>query len=326
MTLDPLLPLPLLVPAALLFVAACVLCLVRERERRLAWGLRAGVALALSFALLRPGTEVSVGSTQVAASADVFILADTSASAAAEDWDGERPRLEGIREDIGAIVDAVPGARYSLITFDSTAEPRMPLTTDDAAMRTAAEVMQPEIGSYSGGTSIGVASGLLSERLEAAAAERPDSARLVFYLGDGEQTATGEPESFRDCAALVTGGAVFGYGTAGGGRMRENPGPYAMGGADYIRDRDSGEPARSFIDEERLEAVAQQLGVGYEKRAAGRAPSIEVAFGTEATGEGKDVVGRSEATWLALGAAFVLLVADLVLATRQWRLLAGPRR
>ncbi len=145
-------------------------------------------------------------------------------SIAAEDWDGDRPRLEGVRSDVDAIASELAGARFSLIPFDSTAVLRTPLTDDAAAVVTAASVMNQEITYYSSGSSITEASDLLAERLQEAREADPERANVVYYLGDGEQTADEAPGSFaasaRGCqpASLWTAGSAPGSPTSSWGR------------------------------------------------------------------------------------------------------------
>lgn len=77
---------------------------------------------------------------------------------------------------------------------------------------------------------------------------------MVFYLGDGEQTVSSSPESFASSAALLSDGAVLGYGTVEGGPMRittigaDDP---ASGYIEY-----QGAPAISVIDEAALQTIA----------------------------------------------------------------------
>ena len=88
---------------------------------------------------------------------------------------------------------------------------------------------------------------------------------VVFYLGDGEQTADADTPSFRSVRSLVSAGAVLGYGTSEGGRMRLYTGRES--GLDrYIIDDDTDEDAVSRIDEDALLAVAEELDIAYVHR------------------------------------------------------------
>src|SRR5690606_1021757 len=145
------------------------------------------------------------------------------------------PRLDGVRADVQSIVDEYPGARFALISFDAAATQRLPLTTDATALMSSLDVLRPEVTTQSRGSSIGIASTMLSEVLRNAAESAPDRARMVFYFGDGEQTVSSDPESFGGSAEYVDGGAVLGYGTAEGGPMRTTT--IGDGGGEYIQYR-----------------------------------------------------------------------------------------
>lgn len=311
MTFAPVIHPGILIPLGLAALAVSILALVRARGRRVRWALRVLLVLACVAALLRPG--LPGGRVEVLAeNADVFILVDTSASIVAEDWGEGKPRLEGVREDVQAIADRYPGARFSLITFDSTTSVRLPLTTDSTALMSALAVLSPEVTDRSSGSSVTQASSVLRQLLGAAAESGQDRARLVFYLGDGEQTAAQEPGSFSDSRKYVGAGLVLGYGTEEGGPMRITSADPAAGGEEYIQYR--GEDARSVIDEENLQRIADQLEIGYAHRSEGaklELPDAPATTTRNATGEVGAVI---ELYWIPAALAAALLAFEVALA------------
>jgi len=170
--------------------ALAVIALVKAKGRDKALGaMRLVMLLACFVMFLRPG--IPGGATEtLATDTDIVLVVDTTASIVAEDWNGDEPRLDGVRADVQAIVDEYPGARFALITFDASADLRMPLTTDTTALVSSLEVLRPEVTSQSRGSSIGIANQLLTDTLSNAAEASPDRSRMVFYFGDGEQTVT----------------------------------------------------------------------------------------------------------------------------------------
>lgn len=274
MIFQPVLNLLLILLLAAPVAAAIVFAFLRQPKLRWLWALRFVLLLACIGLVLRPGIPGGNAQT-LATDTDIVLAVDTTASIVAEDWNGDEPRLTGVREDIAAIVAAYPGARFSLITFDRDAQVRLPLTTDTTALTSALEVLQPEVTAYSAGSSIGVAADVLRSSLQQAADSAPDRSRMVFYFGDGEQTVSGAPESFSSSSQYVDGGAVFGYGTAEGGPMRITTGTLGDSTVEYIEYQ--GEQALSVIDEANLETIADELGVGYEHREAGTTPSLPEA-------------------------------------------------
>ncbi|UKA68853.1 VWA domain-containing protein [Arthrobacter sp. FW306-05-C] len=326
-----------LVAALLSALALCVVLwrLQGIRLRSKAWLRRGAIVLLLLAAALRPHLP---GGTVQAASADlnVFFVVDTTTSMVAEDYDNGKPRLEGVRKDIMAIAEQLPGARFSVITFDTTAHVRMPLSTDTLALQTITDVLEPQVTAYAKGSSITAARQVLSERLAAARDSHPGRPRLVYYLGDGEQTSGREPGPMKVDGGLVAGGAVLGYGTSAGGWMKENTGLADDGGTDgggeagtrsggYVQDTRPGSngDALSMIDEGRLQAIAGQLGVPYAHRLAG-APVADMmqqahpGRAERADGQGQLAAG-TELYWILAAGAFLLALPEAVALARQLR-------
>lgn len=308
MITQPVLPEFLIVILVLVFGGLAVWALVRAKtaSTRMLWVARIGLVLACGLLLLRPGVPGGAVET-LASDVDIVLMVDTTASIVAEDWDGDRPRLEGVRADIESIVAEYPGARVALITFDATATLRVPLTTDTTALMTALAVMRPEPTTQSIGSSIGIGAELLEETLEAAASVMPDRARMVFYFGDGEQTSRDDPESFSGAAGHLSSGAVLGYGTSEGGPMRTTSAGTA-GPGDYITYE--GQRALSTIDPDNLSRIAEQLGLDYVPRAADTPLELPPMPTTALTTTGS-TESVAEFTWIVALVIAALLALEL---------------
>ena len=211
--------------------------------------------------------------------------------------------------DIAAVTEALPGARYSVITFDQATRVRLPLTTDSNALEAALETLLPEPSEYSRGSSITAANERLGRMLEQADERTPDRGRVVFYLGDGEQTAAEPPAPFTIDRRLVNGGAVLGYGTTEGGRMKATRSRFDST-VTYIIDPATGEDARSVIGEDNLRAIGEQMGLPYVHRESGDSIAPVVSgvdlerFGTSEAVEQQRVRSRQELYWpLLIGVA-----------------------
>lgn len=291
-----------------------VRALITGPRPRSLWALRLGMLAVVFVMLLRPGIPGGTSQT-LATDTDVVIVVDTTASIIAEDWNGDQPRLKGVRTDVQSIVDEYPGARFSLISFDATAQLRLPLTTDATALMSSIDVMLPEITDQSRGSSISVANRMLADTLSAAAKSSPDRSRMVFYLGDGEQTSDTRPESFASSARYIDGGAVLGYGTTEGGPMKKTTGRTAGDGG-YIQYQ--GQDAKSVIDEDNLRQIAEQLGVTYQHRTASADIALPEAPTTTtdytASGEVGNVI---ELYWIAALVLILLVAVEVARATMQ---------
>ncbi|WP_185714884.1 VWA domain-containing protein [Gulosibacter macacae] len=310
MTFDPMMPGWLLIFLTIMLVVGCVVALAQAPRRARVWWLgRILLVLALATALARPGVG-TLAADAANTELDVVFVVDLSPSAVAEDWGSVEPRIDGMRADVAALAMTHAGARFALITFDDQAVQRLPLTTDASALDHAMRITKPGSSVNGGGSSIGAAADLLHEMLDTAAERVPERMRIVYYLGDGEQTARGEPDSYEQSAELIQGGAVLGYGTSQGGRMRDTD-PYR--GGDYIRDK-SGSQARSVIDEVALEQIASELKVNYQHRTADT--EVEAAKVDPTRGEGAD--GRSGVmTFPLYWIAALVMIAWLLVETAR---------
>jgi Ca-activated chloride channel homolog len=302
----------------------------RERaESKVARGRRTAMVVLLLVAALRPavpGHDVRVDASAV----DVYFVVDTTSSVMARDYAEAQPRLDGVRTDIKAVVNQLTGARFALMTFDIDTTLRLPLTSDGAAVGAAAETLRPETSVWSRGSSITLAREQLRSALERGRDTHPERARLVFYLGDGEQTAAQDPRPFDIDGQLVNGGAVLGYGTAAGGRMAITA---AFEKGDIV-DPSTGQPALSVIDEKQLAAVANQLGVPYVHRTSDdnglgvvEAVKLKELAPLRATDSAEIVGGRSELGWVALLLVALLAaweIGSLVAAVSRSRRPARP--
>ena len=330
MIFQPVLNVFLLVLLCAPVAALAVIALIRAKGRDKAlWVMRLVMLLACFVMFLRPG--IPGGATEtLATDTDIVLVVDTTASIVAEDWDGDQPRLDGVRADVQTIVDEYPGARFALITFDASADLRMPLTTDTTSLVSSLDVLRPEVTSQSRGSSIGLANQLLADTLSNAATASPDRSRMVFYFGDGEQTVTTDPESFDGSARFTDAGAVLGYGTAEGGPMQLTTGGVdGSGSGEYIEYQ--GSNALSVIDEGNLEAIAEQLGVDYQHRSADAELTLPDAPSTTTSYSESGSVGNvTELYWIAALVVVALLGVELarasMLVARLRLLRARPTR
>jgi Ca-activated chloride channel family protein len=329
----PVVPLPLLVVVAVVGLAL-IWWPAASREQSESWvarGRRTAMVALLLFAALRPaipGNDVRVDASAV----DVYLVVDTTSSVMARDYADGKPRLDGVRSDIKSLVTQLAGARFALITFDIDTTIRLPLTGDGAAVSAAADTLRPETTVWSRGTSITLARDQLRTALERGRDTHPERARLVFYLGDGEQTAAQDPRPFDIEGQLVNGGAVLGYGTAAGGRMAITA---AFETGDII-DPSTGQSAISVIDEKQLSSIASQLRVPYVHRTRDdggtgivEAVQLKELAPLRATDAAEIVGGRSELGWVALLLLAALAAWELgalvaAASRRRARPVAGP--
>ena len=325
MQLDAVLPVPLIVAGV---VTTFGFAALRIRSRAARPGLFRTTAMAVLALVIALDPTIAGGTGEVrTAAVDVLFVVDTTGSMAAEDYDGDSPRLDGVRADIVELAARFPGAHFSLIRFDSQPRLEVPWTTDAGALEAAVSVLRQERAAFSAGSSLDLPLGLIDQQLPRSSG----GAGVVFYFSDGEEragdpgdpaiteqtppaTAADEaPASFADLAATIDGGAVFGYGTASGAPMAEFVGAaeiVASSDTGYVRDFSADAPAISRLDEENLVAVAEELGLPYLHRGgpgslAALASSIADDAPTTSDGSGQT---RRHLYWIPALALFAIVL------------------
>lgn len=323
MTFAPIMPggLLLVVFGVLIGFTVIQAVLATGKAQRWHWIARLAMVLLLCAMALRPSLGSGSAPSAVGGDVDVYFVVDTTSSMAAEDWDSDRPRLDGVRDDISGLVEGLAGAHFSLITFDAATVQRVPLTTDAGALEQSVAALTQEITAYSSGSSISAPVDKLDELLREDESERTT---IVYYLGDGEQTSDEEPQSFEPIAGLIDGGAVLGYGTDAGGRMKQYFGYETQEPNAYIADPSTGGDALSHIDEESLAGIAEQLGVTYLHRDASSSPEAarEGIHVTPDDGRAAEPSETAELYWVfavPFGLLALVELAGLLGAMRELR-------
>ena len=331
-------------PLVLLVTAALAALLVVSRRRlirdaaepaaRRAWWRRLAIVVVVALAMAGPairGSEaISVSNVEKGPDG-----VDQSAST----------RLDGVRSDMRAIREAFPDSRFSIIALDNTAATELPLTHDTNAVDSWIGSLKQEVTGHATGSSLEVALPVLGLALTQSHQSESKNIRLVYIFSDGEATDDGrgaqEAEnagiSWQSLSGLVDGGAVLGYGTTEGGKMRSYDGSASTGEhtqSDYIADGEGGQPAVSKIDADELQSVASAMGLPYYHRTGGSGDDPTSKF-TNLDIEAVTSDGRAKTnarvylTWPLGLIAFGLLlweIIDLIRTDRRLRLLVGRGR
>lgn len=237
------------------------------------WLRRAGLVAALAVTLLGPSFPGAASSPGVA-NLDVLFLVDTTASMGALDYDGGELRIKGIKQDMLAIANKLKGAHMGIITFDAKATTVLAFSSDNTTFSGAVQTIDRELYGTSNGSAIDKPVELALEQLKVRKAANPERSRLLFYMGDGEQTSQNKVRSFSELATSINGGAVLGYGTKAGSQILK----YTSIGSDkqknnsqsaYIRTLSSSGslvPAVSKLDETALNTIAKDTKLPYINR------------------------------------------------------------
>lgn len=304
---------PVVMPAILAVIGVVVIMLRLITMRQLAaggdqrwttvwrWsGLTLAVVLLL-IAAARPaigdGDDQATAAPSRDTGANVFLIVDRSADTGVADYRDGQTRLAGIRDDVTALIDRYPGARFAMITFASRPSLQWPLSEDSWSL----EPVVAELQSYApdaGEVNAAAAANVLRYQLIAAGQRHPGAPNLVFYLGSGAPGSEAPQGEFDPPTGSVDGGAVLGYGAT-----RNEPG---------------------------LNRLAGQLGVPYVARDGAR-PLTEVIAdrdgeAAEAAAAPAHAPERTDLYWAFTLVAAVLLLFEIYSTLREFRASRSARR
>lgn len=264
----------------------------RRRARAvLRWGGVTAAVLLLLAAATRPALDhggTRRGATAAGENLNVFLVVDRSVDSGVADYGTGESRIAGMRNDIKALIEQYPAARYGIVAFASRAALDWPLSEDIWSLRPNVAALD----SYKGGPDADVnaaASGnVLRYQLIQALQQYPDSRNVVFYFGSGAPGSRAPQDDFNLEQGTVAGGAVLGYGRT------------------------------DTINEAELRRIAGQLAVPYLHRDANQTFRPDLPRAPDRAG-GRAAVEQIELYWLPTLLAAVLLLAEICLSVRDFR-------
>ena len=200
---------------------------------------------------------------------DVIFVMDGTLSMLADDGRENNRRIDAVIEDIQYIINKIPNAYYSLIEFDNKSHINLRSTVDQNAAVIAAKTTHQIDEFHAKGTAVTIFKSDLLKILESSN-KKEGRKRAVFIMTDGENTSKKDVEKLDDLKEYIDAGAVLGYGTTQGGKMKvERDYDYDYGDpyldSEYIQDWSVHPPrtAISKLDEENLQKIAGDLNLQY---------------------------------------------------------------
>lgn len=213
---------------------------------------------------------------------NIFVLPDRSA-------DMSGPQIAAARDDVAALIERYPRARFALISFADRPSVDWPLSADTWSLRpvVAATNAAPEAPDAPD-ANVGAAANILRYQMISAVQQFPRARNLVFYLGAGAPESQAPQRGFQLPEHAVDGGAVLGYDDAGAQALR---------------------------------AVAAQIGVQFVSRTD--ATPLGEALPADETREqatsAEPVSTAVELYWIFAAVAALLVLVELYLVLREFR-------
>ena len=233
--------------------------------------------IVVTVIIMGAGPSIHGEAQEVTSTLEVYFVIDRTGSMAAEDWDGNKPRIDGVRNDVAIMMNILTGSRFSIMSWDSKVHTDLPLTSDASAVVAYMDSFDRELSSSSQGSSLNRPAQDLAKLLKKNKERHPQNVRALFVFSDGETSnqnhwssaPAGEASDWDAVKEYIDGGLILGYGTEEGGPMKVlrlgDSGSQSGGEPEYIHDSSQpGDPiAISKIDEAALADVASRVGIDY---------------------------------------------------------------
>ncbi|MBR2523844.1 MAG: VWA domain-containing protein [Clostridiales bacterium] len=320
MTINPLIPIPVM-------IVICALVIVMKRKG--AWNFIRQIIVAILLFLINIRIMIPTGEVvEFNNNIDILFVVDNTISMLAEDYDGDKRRIDGVRNDVSKIIDDFEGARYAVISFNDMANVMVPYTSDKTNVMQALNSLEGRSKTYAGGSSINVVYNTMKDYLAGTYSthgrddeEETDKIQLVFFISDGEMNTGDRLKSFDRLADYINGGYVLGYGTKDGGtmRVREYTASEEMTLLTYYDENGRIQTAVSKIDERTLKQLAEDMGLSYAHITDNGdiwevIDDLQDRIETgEMTGtEQEGMIGYAETYYIFAALLFVFLIYDLV--------------
>ena len=241
---------------------------------------------------------------------EIMLAVDVSNSMLAQDF--EPSRLERTKFAIDRLTQQLSEDRLGLIVFAGDAYMQLPITSDYVTARNFVRAISPTMVSRQG-TAIGAAIDLAARSFSSGS----EGSRVIIIVSDGENH---EDDALAAARAAAERGIMIytiGIGTPEGA-------PISIGG-DFIKD-ENGNMVVSKLDEAALEEIALTTGGAYI-RATNRSLGLDEIIQKINEVEKQQLTSMvfedfNEQYQYLLGAALILLLADVLMIDRKNRLLA----
>lgn len=249
---------------------------------------------------------------------DVLFVVDNTISMWALDYAGGKERMKGVIKDANIIIDELAGSNFGLVTFDDTPHVLSPFTQDMNYIKDLFDTFTSPDSYYAKGSDLSIAYQDI-ESLLLSSARKENRKTIVFFISDGEITNGTQLKDYSELAQYIDSGAVLGYGSENGGKMKDSY------GFSYIYDYNEHTDAISRINEDNLKKIASDLGINYinmNTQAAALSGQVSLIKDSSKTviesGQGAEIT--SDTYYFFAYPLIALLIAELFMFVRRGRL------
>ena len=199
---------------------------------------------------------------------DIVFVIDNTVSMNAMDVNGIS-RLNAVKRDCEKIIEDFAGAEFAVINFSNVAQLRYPMTKSSGKILDVIGKLKAIDPNYAKGSSLDLPFEYLKMVLESSK-EKEERKTVVFFMTDGEiDSATASNlvlEKYKEIKSLVDSGAVLGYGSPDGSKIKITESvnmQYLVDAQGFLINSDNNSPYISKLDENNLRILADNLGINY---------------------------------------------------------------
>ena len=201
---------------------------------------------------------------------DILFVIDNTVSMNAVDVNG-KTRLEVVKEDCKKIIASYPGASYAIVTYSNRSQVKYPFTSDMSTILDVIDNMKIIDPVYANGSTLDMPYDDMRLLLESSI-KKDKHHQIVFFMGDGElvgkEKDNNDLSKYNNIKGLIKNGAVLGYGTAEGSKVKiyESVKMDIVANSEgYLIDGNSSTkaPAISKMNEANLRSLASVLSLDY---------------------------------------------------------------
>lgn len=332
---SPIMSLWLLVPLLLFvngFIIYTIAGLKKQKKPIKIWVNRLIIFILIVIISFRPSFSTPQTVTKLATQYDIVFIIDTTTSMAVKDYDetGEVSRLDGAKKVAKRIAEEYSGSRFAIITSGSVSMVKLPFSYDSSAISSAIEVLKAEAyDEYNVGSDTRITASDLYSLLEPSdedtSTDSENRIRLVYYIGDGEDTSNSNSEySFNDSAQYIDDGAVIAVGSTAG-----SPVPKIELTEEGYIEEGTIDGSSSAVDLSNLKSIQNELGVPslvntYEGETVSKTTIESKTLYVEDTNKSVDV--SFETYWIFGIVALLLIMVEILYATKQWMFVIRERK
>lgn len=311
-----------IIPIWLMAIICVVLILIISIKGRKGWSLVRQIAIVVLLFIINIRIMIFSSNRQsLTNDYDVMFVLDNTMSMYAEDYNGSERRIDAVKKDCEYIITELAGSNFSLITFNNDAKISVPYTTDSSIILECLNTLPAMTNLYARGTTLNVSKELLLNTIKSRS-EQSEKKQIVFFISDGEITSESKLDSFSEIAKYINGGAVLGYGTQTGGKMKAKEYSTSKDDEKYVQDT-SVYPytdAISKIDENNLKQLANDLNIDYihmENQSAIKSKLTEIKNGIVNSTKNENKSSYVDIYYLFVIPLLALLVYEFIIYKRR---------